>query len=509
MHKFDGLLVADIPGQSLGNPKARLDPSVEDIKLDCGTWNDPPLHAETSHMSFGDQGTTATVDLLGNLMQFSQYLGNDAGNSGMFCVDHSETDQPYYVTSRAEQLNEIAQGGTTSPDINRDGLCLAVDLSTTWASLYDRTVTWTHWRWPRIKYRLKGKSLVSDVFRPFEIQVTVQWMIRKQTVLHQIVVENVGSNDYPLSLSLNPDMLVRDLDPYKFNGEDKQDPDQYITGLGPHNYGWYCIHKLNEPVETNTQQGSSYAATAVVGVFKNGQALKFEKDTKTSSFQWTHNWAEKTQDPQDGSASKNVVEFVAAYKLIKMRSQRESWKNFVIPAESSAIDSFLSEESRPFDFFLSQLDVDSKLAQDRPNRAGEREPTTRVATGTGEPAKEPHEDLVQDTMEATDRPNGSSSRPMPDPAEKDIEADSKRAKSRCAKYSSPSGVQEADDLGNHIEFAVRRNLEHILTVCAIHLVEPGLETDGKDEPKAVNKHPKIALTCGDLSGHSISHSASL
>jgi hypothetical protein len=44
----------------------------------------------------------------------------------------------------------------------------------------------------------------------------------------------------------------------------------------------------------------------------------------------------------------------------------------------------------------------------------------------------------------------------------------------------------------HLEFMIRRNLEHILSVCSIPIPDKG-----------------IALTCGDMSGHRLVTSATL
>jgi hypothetical protein len=50
----------------------------------------------------------------------------------------------------------------------------------------------------------------------------------------------------------------------------------------------------------------------------------------------------------------------------------------------------------------------------------------------------------------------------------------------------------------HLEFTLRRNLEHILSVCSIPV---GDNSDGEIKP--------IALTCGDVAGHRIANEASL
>ncbi|KAJ8117191.1 hypothetical protein OPT61_g1549 [Boeremia exigua] len=57
------------------------------------------LHA---YASFGDSGTTASVNAYGHLMQISQYLG--VGSSGFFCVELEGCPQSYAVKSRMDYL---------------------------------------------------------------------------------------------------------------------------------------------------------------------------------------------------------------------------------------------------------------------------------------------------------------------------------------------------------------------------------------------------------------------
>lgn len=66
----------------------------------------------------------------------------------------------------------------------------------------------------------------------------------------------------------------------------------------------------------------------------------------------------------------------------------------------------------------------------------------------------------------------------------------------------------------NLDFIVRRNLEHILSVCSIPV--PAKSEDGKvvsqqseEAERGSNKEIAIALTCGDLSGHRLVTSASL
>lgn len=65
---------------------------------------------------------------------------------------------------------------------------------------------------------------------------------------------------------------------------------------------------------------------------------------------------------------------------------------------------------------------------------------------------------------------------------------------------------------NHLAFVARRNLEHILSVCAIQTtLEAPDAVVARSLPPALrdSKFKAVALTCGDMSGHRICWSASL
>jgi hypothetical protein len=79
-----------------------------------------------------------------------------------------------------------------------------------------------------------------------------------------------------------------------------------------------------------------------------------------------------------------------------------------------------------------------------------------------------------------------------------------------AEFKAPSFTKDA-----HLNFALRRNLEHILSVCSIPVAEPPSATESSAAAEsstaaaACEKVPLIAFTCGDISGHRISTAASL
>lgn len=61
----------------------------------------------------------------------------------------------------------------------------------------------------------------------------------------------------------------------------------------------------------------------------------------------------------------------------------------------------------------------------------------------------------------------------------------------------------------HLNFILRRNLEHILSVCSIPIDKPFRNDSGSQDIEANDGKAYIALTCGDISGHMIENSASL
>lgn len=72
------------------------------------------------------------------------------------------------------------------------------------------------------------------------------------------------------------------------------------------------------------------------------------------------------------------------------------------------------------------------------------------------------------------------------------------------EFKEPSFVNDA-----HLNFALRRNLEHILSVCSIPVATSSITATPPVVDEASDKIPLIALTCGDVSGHRISTAASL
>lgn len=78
---------------------------------------------------------------------------------------------------------------------------------------------------------------------------------------------------------------------------------------------------------------------------------------------------------------------------------------------------------------------------------------------------------------------------------------------RASKYES---FDLTENNQSNLNFVMKRNMEHILSVCAIPISNKpiGLDPASPSIPET-RTEKRIALTCGDLSGHRISTSASL
>ncbi|KAK1963129.1 hypothetical protein LY78DRAFT_642002 [Colletotrichum sublineola] len=434
---------------------ANFHPKQDEIS----TWSGAPN--EESHASFGDDGVTASVNAYGDLIQFSSYLG--AGRSGMFSADQRNTSEPYMVSSRAEELLELRR------DWRRENISYGlqipgINLESCHHSGY------VHDRWPR--YEFGGEDL----------KATTQWMVRNKTVLQQCLVTNTGTEELTVPCHFGRGLHIRDLDyldsSYGFN----ENWTDQISTRGPNGYGWILVHPLpNEEVskeapegnttsvvsasaagsvrrlssrpatgdienkppdlpsdarDSQTQTGEADAIAVVVSVFVNGKAI-----------QWRATDLDNTdiillEEPLKGGGT---LEVVTAYKMVHLSKSRAGWKEFLLWPAVTDVSNHLASE--PFTPFHPSEHVDHVECTDATHSEG----------------------LVSQLM-------GSSS---------------------LAVRRRPENLP-TDSSINHIDFVVRRNLEHILSVCAVP-VEGSL---------LGGETLRVALTCGDMSGHRVCSSAS-
>jgi hypothetical protein len=372
---------------------------------------------DDTYLSFGDDGTTASVTERGQLMQFSRYLG--PGRSSVFVADSENVEEPCNMVERGSTLQNMARiGWGFGKDI--------IMLDDNWT----RQVSFLRDRWPRVVLSANDWELV------------IQWMVKDGVVIQQSVMKNLTKECLEFELEFDLGVLIRDLDfvdrSYSFNNERDNN---YIEGAGPNGYGFVKVHRLPKTDGPYVEKKEHDDDVIIVEEDQNlegeqhdvGKKPAVVEEEEKSSFQQKK---EELLQPEavglvigffvDGKARKlegfqekevhtvrpgECLELVAGYKLVLLSSKMSEWKPLLLSAADVDIDRFLSE--------------------------------------------------------------GSSSHVI--------------------------------DIG--LDYATRRNLEHILSVCAIP-VPPGHVWD-YDNMKPEVAEPAIALTCGDMSGHRVCISASL
>lgn len=382
------------------------------------SWLDAP-NPET-FASFGDAGVTASVNVKGDLMQFSAYLG--AGTSGMFAADKSPTPEPYCMNTRLSELRSLAKGefigyGLRIPALEYGQLPHM-------SYLFDR--------WPR--YSLAGEEVAADI----------QWMVHDETVLQQHMVHNKTEDDRVTEMDMVPNIRIRELE-YLDSGNSFNDS---VAGHGrvraAHNYGWILKNRIlpakpskdsDDEVPPPPPPDKTEDVAVLMSVFINGKAQR---------------WEYETLDPEKPCIKfpvtfpgKTTTEVVVAYKMILLPRDEDlsqhSWTDVMISADVADISGHLARQAKSFKRFSpTLLDINADLGN--------------LPVGV-----DPHLAI------------GNTVRGLP------------------GDDQSPR---------EHIDFLVRRNLEHILSVCAIPFKPSSLFGE------------VVALTCGDMSGHRICHSAS-
>lgn len=480
-----------------------------EIKDQYATWEDAPN--SKCYASFGDSGTTASVGAYGHLMQISQYL--EAGRSGMFALGSRVTDEPRWPLSRAQDLQEMShnRSATSGHYNNHISVGLEVNIRGLRSRRRQPQLKWVHWRWPRFEYELRKSKL----------KVSIQWMVRDHVVLQQWVVENKGDGDISVPINLGRDMWIQDMEymDYNNNFNDRRGAQGQFGSAGPHGYGWLLMHPFDDtmhPTPQTTYQGGINPpfpahssrertdnieektgdvdpkavttnelsrlekdrpiATAVMGVFVDGKARQF-KSEESNAGQW-----------EETLKQGKTMEVTAAYKLILVPKETVDYRNFLIPVAAANVTQFLAEETPIPSCSLSAIDLGKRHVGVRSDRG---EDNSYLAPAS--PTLQPKETNLSEGTGVTGTTN-------PDRLETQL------------RVLRLSGLPTTVSPRSHIDFAIWRNLEHILSVCAIPLNAPMLvEHQNKTTagPETEKDMDAVALTCGDFSGHRLYNTASL
>lgn len=452
--------------------RANPSPAPKVEGTDSGSRQDGPN--SECYASFGDHGTTATVGAFGQLLQFSDYLG--AKNSGVFCADHDGTDEPYFVQRRADQLHERLRDpfnfGPAPPSDPPYGLRFPGLILN---SSVQPHLEWTNWRWPCHQYALRS-------FKDHpNLKLTIQWMVHEKTVLQRCLVQNNGE-DFQLDVEFSKSMKIRDLDhlePFnRFNDEIHNE-----VRPGPRGYSWVCFQRF-QGRSVASENATPYGVSITCAVAINGETQTFENEVTPQK------WSFLCQGRRPGATneSSHTVEVITAYKMTLLQTPKGAWETHIIPWNTmKVIQSVLDkspDQSLPARFSGSSWYHIAYMGQ---------------AVGTY--LRGASNRIPEDTKLSTEMFNKIGT-----------------AGNQTGRFTSKvpfNTLEEASPpktLGSPLDnlvFAVRRNLEHILSVCAVQTFPTGHHSAFNSLPKALKSVEATALTCGDMSGHRICWSASL
>ncbi|KAI1392344.1 uncharacterized protein F4822DRAFT_425554 [Hypoxylon trugodes] len=275
---------------------------------ESSAWHDC-LEPQCS-FSFGDNGTTATVNAFGRLMQFSSFM--NIGHTGMFAADQERTEEPCDPWARAKTLEAL----TLSRDSEGFSYGLRFD-NLNFAAQPERK--YVHSRWPRYEFENE------------QFGMAVQWMVSEGIILQQCVVTNRCKDDELLKFAFDKKMRIRDLDHldvhYRYNEYKEQPSDKVnVSSKGPNGYSWTCTHAFDTD-----------AVGVVVSISVDGIPCLWD-----DSFTWHH--VLKGFD---------TIEITTAYKMIPLNGFNTDWREFLIPADKIDVDSMLQAEQ----FCPLELDI--------------------------------------------------------------------------------------------------------------------------------------------------------
>lgn len=407
---------------------------------------------DSTFLSFGDDGTTASIIEEGQLMQFCRYLG--PGRSSMFVVDHARTPEPVKVQPRGMRLRSMAQFGQgfgtdfSPPDYG-----------------WDHKVFFLRDRWPRIESTCDGRwKFVS------------QWMVKDGVVIQQSLITNTSNEDVEFEHQFDDRILIRELDfvddAHSFNKDGKK---EHAGAAGPNEYGWVLVHRMSDSTEQSekNESGESSSTWYKTPAVKRSEVKDGKEDETVIG------------DSDNRMNEKNADKVVVVSEDEVSSSEHRQDVSFRPEAVGLVVGFFVNGEAKKRDEILRGESYSIKPKE-----------TLAIVDGYK---------LVLLTSKVSDwKPLVLSA--------VDVDIDRFLAEEGASYRVIPTVLHNDQQMN----YALRRNLEHILSVCTIP-IQSGYVWDYDDTKTGDNDRTKtrepderaVALTCGDMSGHRVVHSASL
>lgn len=435
----------------------------------------------------------------------SQFLG--VGQSGMFTMDDSTTPEPHYVLDRAEHVEDMAKK-EADLEYAYFGLRLEDEIYPEDSPSKPPQVRWVNWKWPRYEW---------ETTRDSKLKVISQWMVHKNAVLHQLVLENYKQD--ALDVKIQPEFQPDDIHIHDANHLDSEckceetckckTSSHERTFLAPGGYGRVTIHAFRKPQPPRTIAGSvapspgggvahdqpcaaqeGYSVASVIALFVDGSGEKFPDTGKELQYSVPGKSSMVPGQATDKAGTPGTLELTMAYKLFAIPGEETPWESFLFDANSINVNKILwleteamwgnSHQPSSSLLHLGLSQVLSGVADEMPKSGS----VHRVDDGPD--LNVVHVANDQRVSEAT------SSR-------------SQGAAGANPALPSPEALKRQ---GKSIEYIAWRHLWHILSVCAVPVPCP-LPTKPERGGSVAGDSPMVALTCGDLSGHRVCTSASL
>ncbi|KAK8188404.1 uncharacterized protein BKA78DRAFT_297938 [Phyllosticta capitalensis] len=301
-----------------------------------------------SYASFGNDGTTATVNGYGKILQISKYFG--CGRSGFFCVDAPYQDEPWFIRYRADNLFSNFTAA-------RYGFGLYTE-QTHEIPHHD----FVDDQWPRfslktdqlsvdLEYAIKNGMIIQNYSitglceKPSDSRETegegVEMRPQTSDTEDDETLPATGGLPRRPSLSIHlGDLRIRDLEWLEVSNHFNEnlpsglyEPSDYEESAGPDSYSFAVVHHFKQDEEKYRAriEGdiSPQAAGLVVSLFINGKAQKVDE----------RGWK---IFPKFRKGEKTSV--TIAYRLQLMMSEMNGWRSAVIPA-SEVFESKLHPDS--------------------------------------------------------------------------------------------------------------------------------------------------------------------
>ncbi|KAF3021146.1 hypothetical protein E8E14_013836 [Neopestalotiopsis sp. 37M] len=429
-------------------------------------WESPPNHLCSA--SFGDRGMTATVNAYGLLMQFGDYLG--VGSLNIEWMVHEKT---------LLQKCVVENTGSGSCDIEMSFLkdLRIRDLDHTGNYADPKLITGTlgcgpgpsqyTWLW-QVPYTFErsdtmktkadgdGKSHDNNAQSKQETKEENEGLVdQKPGSLTSNQVKNQAD-----AQSISPLQPTKRLQYFEL----RETPESPLK-IAPRPAATEDFTPTDTRVKMlDSKTTDPFTVVVVAAVFVNGEPKKFEsQENPLSPSNWALIWNEQSQSEPE---RQRRLEIVTAYQMLLVPSAHTEWKDLIIPAKDVDMELFLNKDAvvstQLFPFGLSDV------------------PLPFSTSNVGGQMLDSQSATKQSTTARYDALNSNES------------LQKMKRLSGLPTHSSPAG---------HLNYAMWRNLEHILSVCSIH-IGPRMadQINSEIEP--------IALTCGDMSLHRVCNSAS-